>query len=173
MPRGRRGCQAAGPEKVAGGRGEWATSSSWVWASHWPTTTSVAAARRLIADPPEGLTVRPRHHDLHRRSGPAHPAVGREGLPVTSGVSLHAPTTSLRDELVPINNRWPMDEGAGCCRGSMPTDPPAGVHRIRAHPRHQRSTVASRPPGVTAAEDTLVHVNLIPLNPTPGSKWTA
>ena len=33
-----------------------------------------------------------------------------EGIPVTLALSLHAPDDELRDELVPINNRWKVDE---------------------------------------------------------------
>ena len=33
-----------------------------------------------------------------------------EGIPVTLALSLHAPDDELRDELVPINTRWKVDE---------------------------------------------------------------
>ena len=39
-----------------------------------------------------------------------HTGLATEGIPVTLALSLHAPDDELRDELVPINNRWKVDE---------------------------------------------------------------
>src|SRR3712207_8070951 len=36
--------------------------------------------------------------------------LAQEGIPVTLALSLHAPDDELRDELVPINTRWNVDE---------------------------------------------------------------
>ncbi|MES6390049.1 radical SAM protein, partial [Cutibacterium acnes] len=37
-------------------------------------------------------------------------ALTEEGLPVTLAVSLHAPDDELRDELIPANKRWKVDD---------------------------------------------------------------
>ncbi|MBD4449800.1 23S rRNA (adenine(2503)-C(2))-methyltransferase RlmN, partial [Xanthomonas citri pv. citri] len=37
-------------------------------------------------------------------------ALTQEGIPVTLAVSLHAPDDELRDELIPVNRRWKVDE---------------------------------------------------------------
>ncbi len=39
--------------------------------------------------------------------------LAEERLPVTLAVSLHAPDDALRDELVPLNRRYPLGRGAG------------------------------------------------------------
>jgi 23S rRNA (adenine2503-C2)-methyltransferase len=53
---------------------------------------------------------RPRHHDLHCRAGATDAAACQEGIPLTLALSLHAPDDELRDELVPINTRWNVEE---------------------------------------------------------------
>jgi 23S rRNA (adenine2503-C2)-methyltransferase len=93
--------------------------------------------------------------------------LARERLPVNLAVSLHAANDELRDELVPINRRYPLAALVEACRGYVAAtgrrlsfewalidgvnDRPLDVHQlaILARPLH-------------------AHVNLIPLNPTPG-----
>src|SRR5450756_2299875 len=41
---------------------------------------------------------------------PAIDKLAAEGIPVTLALSLHAPDDNLRNELVPINTRWSVDE---------------------------------------------------------------
>ncbi len=88
-------------------------------------------------------------------------------LPVTLAVSLHAPDDKLRDELVPINRRYPLDEvlvaaseylEASGRRLSFEYAMIDGVNDSRA----QAAALARRLRGLGA------HVNLIPLNPTAG-----
>ena len=71
--------------------------------------------------------------------------LAEEGIPVTLALSLHAPDDELRDELVPINTRWKVDEahrrGAPLLRGHRAP----GEHRVRPDPRHQRPGLAGRP----------------------------
>jgi 23S rRNA (adenine2503-C2)-methyltransferase len=90
-----------------------------------------------------------------------------EDLPVGLAVSLHAADDDLRDELVPLNRRYPLAELEAACeewrrsRGRRLSlewamiagvnDRPADADRLAAIARRQRA-----------------HVNLIPLNPTPG-----
>jgi 23S rRNA (adenine2503-C2)-methyltransferase len=90
---------------------------------------------------------------------------------VNLAISLHAATDALRDELVPINRKWPVREVVAAGRrfaartgrrvsleyvmidGVNDTDEQA--HGLVEHARGWRT-----------------HVNLIPLNPTPGSRWS-
>ena len=63
-----------------------------------------------------------------------------EDLPVNLAVSLHAANDALRDELVPINRRYPLDAlMAACARLPRGQGPPAlvrvGAHRRRERPR--------------------------------------
>ncbi|MGH9002305.1 MAG: 23S rRNA (adenine(2503)-C(2))-methyltransferase RlmN, partial [Acidimicrobiia bacterium] len=88
-------------------------------------------------------------------------------LPVTLAVSLHAPDDELRDQLVPINRRYPLDDILASAAEYMETSGRrlsfeyamiAGVNDSPA----QAAALARRLSGLGA------HVNLIPLNPTAG-----
>lgn len=100
-----------------------------------------------------------------------------EGLPLTLAVSLHAPDDELRDTLVPINTRYPVAEvvrGAYAyfeATGRRVSIEYALIRDVndqawRAEALGELLTADGRGAG-------WVHVNPIPLNPTPGSKWTA
>ena len=107
---------------------------------------------------------------------PAIDRLAAEGLPVTLAVSLHTPDDELRDTLVPVNTRWKVAEVLAAARRYADGHRAAGVDRVRADPGRQRPAVAGRPArhGAAAAIGAKrVHVNLIPLNPTPGSEWDA
>jgi 23S rRNA (adenine2503-C2)-methyltransferase len=90
-----------------------------------------------------------------------------EELPVNLAVSLHAANDALRDELVPINRRYPLAVLAEACadyvaasgrRLSIEWAMIAGVNDRRSDAAELAAF--ARPLGA--------HVNLIPLNPTPG-----
>ncbi|MDH4147505.1 MAG: 23S rRNA (adenine(2503)-C(2))-methyltransferase RlmN [Acidimicrobiia bacterium] len=90
-----------------------------------------------------------------------------EALPVNLAVSLHAANDRLRDELVPINRRYPLAELADACRDYL-----AAKNRRLSFEWALIDGVNDR--AVDAAELSAyaralrAHVNLIPLNPTPG-----
>ena len=90
-----------------------------------------------------------------------------ERLPVNLAVSLHAADDDLRDELVPINRRYPLAQLADACQehvaktGRRLSFEWALIHDVNDRPEDARRLAAyARPLGA--------HVNLIPLNPTPG-----
>lgn len=90
-----------------------------------------------------------------------------EQLPVNLAVSLHAANDELRDELVPINRRYPLAVLAEACRDHL-----AAKNRRLSFEWALIDGVNDRP---TDAEELAAfarplraHVNLIPLNPTPG-----
>ena len=94
------------------------------------------------------------------------------GLPVTLAVSLHAPDDELRDTLVPINHRWPVTEVlAAADRYAETTGRRYSIEYALIRSINDQDWRADAL-GVLL-QNRLVHVNLIPLNPTPGSKWTA
>ena len=103
-------------------------------------------------------------------------ALAKEGLPVTLAVSLHAPDDALRDELCPINTRWNVTELVDSAHAYYV----ATKRRVSIECALIRD-VNDQPERAAMLADVLrrdgghgwVHVNLIPLNPTPGSKWTA
>ncbi len=90
-----------------------------------------------------------------------------EILPVNLAVSLHAANDALRDELVPINRRYPLADLAEACAGYV-----AASGRRLSIEWALIDGVNDR--GSDAAELAAfarplgAHVNLIPLNPTPG-----
>jgi 23S rRNA (adenine2503-C2)-methyltransferase len=103
------------------------------------------------------------------------PAIRRltdEGLHCTLAVSLHAPDDELRDTLVPINTRWKVaeviDAADGYARrtGRRYSVEYALIRDVNDQP--ERADLLGR-----LLAGRLAHVNLIPLNPTPGSPWDA
>ena len=95
--------------------------------------------------------------------------LAEERLPVTLAVSLHAPDDELRDELVPLNRRYPLDEVLSAARhylaasGRRLSFEYAMIGGVNDAPA-QADALARRLRGFSPA----AHVNLIPLNPTPG-----
>ncbi len=90
-----------------------------------------------------------------------------ETLPVNLAVSLHAANDALRDELVPINRRYPLAELAAACAeyvdasGRRLSIEWALIDGVNDRDSDAAELAAfARPLGA--------HVNLIPLNPTPG-----
>ncbi|MBV8961365.1 MAG: 23S rRNA (adenine(2503)-C(2))-methyltransferase RlmN [Actinobacteria bacterium] len=90
-----------------------------------------------------------------------------ERLPVNLAVSLHAANDTLRNELVPINKRWPIDHLMSACRSYLD----AKGRRLSFEWAlidgvNDRTSDAAEL--ATLARELGAHVNLIPLNPTPG-----
>ncbi len=88
-------------------------------------------------------------------------------LPVNLAVSLHAANDALRNELVPINRRYDLDALAAAC-----DDYVHRTHRRLSFEWALIDGVNDRPSDAVElaayARDRRAHVNLIPLNPTPG-----
>ena len=95
-----------------------------------------------------------------------------EGVPVTLAVSLHTPDDELRDTLVPINTRWKVKEVlAAADKYSDKTGRRYSIEYALikdVNDQAWRADLLGR-----LLKNRNAHVNLIPLNPTPGSKWTA
>jgi 23S rRNA (adenine2503-C2)-methyltransferase len=135
---------------------------------------SVLAAVRRITEPvPSGLGISQRSVTVSTVGlVPAIARLAAEGLSVRLAVSLHAPDDELRDELVPVNRRWKVADvleaawGYAAATGRRVSIEYAMIRDINDH-----AWRADRLAALLAGK--LAHVNLIPLNPTPGSKWTA
>ncbi len=135
---------------------------------------SVLRAVRRITDPvPAGLGISQRGVTVSTVG--LVPAIGRlagEGLAVRLAVSLHAPDDELRDELVPVNRRWKVAEvldaawGYAAVTGRRVSIEYALIRDVNDQPWRADALAA-------LLAGRLAHVNLIPLNPTPGSRWTA
>ncbi|HLU99469.1 MAG TPA: 23S rRNA (adenine(2503)-C(2))-methyltransferase RlmN [Thermobifida alba] len=129
---------------------------------------------RRITDPvPDGLGISQRGVTVSTVGlVPAIEKLTAERLQVRLAVSLHAPDDELRDELVPVNNRWKVSEVLDAAwryadtTGRRVSIEYALIRDINDQP--WRADLLGR-----LLAGRLAHVNLIPLNPTPGSKWTA
>ncbi|GAA3725869.1 23S rRNA (adenine(2503)-C(2))-methyltransferase RlmN [Plantactinospora mayteni] len=133
----------------------------------------VAAVRRLTAPAPEGLGLSQRHVTVSTVGlVPAMRRLADEGLSVTLALSLHAPDDELRDELVPVNQRWKVAEVLDAAwhyaerTGRRVSIEYAMIRDVNDQP--WRADLLGR-----LLTGRLTHVNLIPLNPTPGSRWDA
>ena len=128
-------------------------------------------------DPRRARHVRARHHRQHRRPGPADATSSpSEGIPVTLALSLHAPDDELRDELVPVNTRWKVGEAVDAAWNyASTTKRRVSIEYAMMRGINDQGWRADLLADVLLARGDWgwVHVNLIPLNPTPGSKWTA
>jgi 23S rRNA (adenine2503-C2)-methyltransferase len=98
---------------------------------------------------------------IHRLAG--------EQLPVNLAVSLHAANDTLRDELVPINRRYPIATLLDACAGYLR----AKGRRLSFEWAmidgvNDRPSDAAELAALCHSLPLAAHVNLIPLNPTPG-----
>ncbi len=93
--------------------------------------------------------------------------LAEEPLPVNLAVSLHAANDELRDELVPVNRRYPLAVLAGACRDYVAaTGRRLSLEWALIDGVNDRATDVDEL--AAFARPLAAHVNLIPLNPTPG-----
>ncbi len=137
---------------------------------------TLAAVRAVVAPAPTGFGISARNVVVSTVGlVPGIDRLSDEGLPVTLAVSLHAPDDALRSELVPVNTRWNVAQVLD-----------AAYHYFQATGRRVSVEYAlmrdvNDQPWradllgtlLTARGRGWVHVNPIPLNPVPGSRWTA
>lgn len=130
---------------------------------------TVAALRLMLDDNAYGLS---RRRVTVSTSGLV-PAMDRlrEECPVALAVSLHAPNDSLRDEIVPINQKYPLAELMAACQRYLVRAPRDfvtfeyvmldGVNDSDTHARQL----------LTLVHDVPCKFNLIPFNPFPSSPY--
>jgi 23S rRNA (adenine2503-C2)-methyltransferase len=131
---------------------------------------AVAKALRIVMDP-EGIALSRRRITLST-SGVV-PLIRRcgEALAVNLAVSLHAVRDELRDELVPLNRKYPIAELLQACR-----DYPAGNNARRitfeyVMLRDVNDSPADAKELVRLIAGIPAKVNLIPFNPWPGAPY--
>ncbi|MET0866342.1 MAG: 23S rRNA (adenine(2503)-C(2))-methyltransferase RlmN [Nakamurella sp.] len=136
----------------------------------------LAAVKMITAPAPLGLGISARSVTVSTVGlVPAIEKLTAENMQVRLAVSLHTPDDELRDTLVPVNDRWKVDEVLRAARAYADTTGRrvsieyALIRDINDQP--WRADML----GQLLREHLgqLVHVNLIPLNPTPGSIWDA
>jgi len=101
----------------------------------------------------------------------------REDCPVALAVSLHAPNDALRDELVPLNRKYPLSELLAACQRYLTAAPRDfitfeycmldGVNDTAEHARQLLALVNGR-----GEQRVPCKFNLIPFNPFPASGLT-
>ena len=136
----------------------------------------VDAVHRICDPAPHGLGISQRSVTVSTVGlAPAIRKLADEGLQVRLAVSLHTPDDELRDTLVPVNNRWSVAEVLTAARyyadktGRRVSIEYALIREINDHP--WRADLLAKL--LRKHLGQLAHVNVIPLNPTPGSKWDA
>jgi len=125
---------------------------------------AVLQALRII-NAPGGLNIGARHITISTCGVvPGIRRLAAEGLQFELSVSLHAPNDAIRDRLMPVNKRWPMQELLAACRdyteesGRIVTFEYTLVAGVNDQPAHARE-LADRLGGWKC------RVNLIPLSP--------
>jgi 23S rRNA (adenine2503-C2)-methyltransferase len=133
----------------------------------------LTAVRRITAPPPAGLGISQRGVTVSTVGlVPAIKRLAGEGLSARLAVSLHAPDDELRNELVPVNRRWQIAEVLDAAWGyAAATGRRVSIEYAMIRDINDQAWRADMLASLLAGR--LAHVNLIPLNPTPGSKWTA
>ena len=134
------------------------------------------SVRTMLAPQPNGLGMSARHVTVSTVGlVPAMKKLAAEGLQLTFALSLHAPDDELRDEMIPVNSRWKVDEALDAARayfdatGRRVSIEYALIKDMNDH-AWRADLLAKK---LNDRGHGWVHVNPIPLNPTPGSVWTA
>ena len=136
----------------------------------------MSSVRTMLAPQPDGLGMSARHVTVSTVGlVPSIHKLAAEGLQLTFALSLHAPDDELRDEMIPVNSRWKVDEALDAARayfdatGRRVSIEYALIKDMNDH-AWRADLLAKK---LNDRGTGWVHVNPIPLNPTPGSVWTA
>jgi 23S rRNA (adenine2503-C2)-methyltransferase len=134
------------------------------------------AVRIMVAPQPNGLGMSARGITVSTVGlVPAMLKLADEGIPLTFALSLHAPDDELRDEMIPVNSKWKADEAIDAAynyyvkTGRRVSIEYALIKDMNDH-AWRADLLAEK---LNKRGKGWVHVNPIPLNPTPGSVWTS
>ena len=95
----------------------------------------------------------------------------RERCPVALAVSLHAPNDKLRDQLVPINKKYPIKELLAACQRYLETAPRDFITFEYVMLAGVNDSVAQARELVKLVRETPCKFNLIPFNPFSNSGY--
>jgi len=136
----------------------------------------MSAIRTMVEPQPNGLGMSARHITVSTVGlVPGMKKLAEEDLPLTFALSLHAPDDKLRDELIPVNSKWKVDEALDAAysyyekTGRRVSIEYALIKDMNDH-AWRAELLAKK---LNDRGRGWVHVNPIPLNPTPGSVWTS
>ena len=96
----------------------------------------------------------------------------RDKIDVALAISLHAPNNTLRDELVPVNRKYPMEEFLAASRryvANSKANDKVTVEYVMLEGVNDSMEQAHEL--AQALKDTPSKINLIPFNPYPGSPY--
>jgi 23S rRNA (adenine2503-C2)-methyltransferase len=95
----------------------------------------------------------------------------REASDVALAISLHAPNNELRNKLVPLNKKYPLEELIATCKNYFKDEPKRSIvmeyvmlDGINDQPVHAKQLVK-------LLRDISVKINLIPFNPFPHTPY--
>lgn len=131
---------------------------------------------QIIAPGPQGFGISARNVTVSTVGlAPAIRKLADEQMNVTLAVSLHTPDDEFRDTLVPVNNRWSVEEVLDAAKYYVEkTSRRVSIEYALIRDKNDQDWRADLlGEKLWNALGTKVHVNLIPLNPTPGSEWDA
>ncbi len=168
------GAQALARGAITGGTGRISNVVFMGMGEPLANYAAVLAAIRRLSDPvPAGFGISQRAITVSTVGlVPAIRKLTAERLSVRLAVSLHAPDDDLRDELVPVNRRWQVAEVLDAAWDyAAATGRRVSIEYAMIRDINDQAWRAERLADLLAGR--LAHVNLIPLNPTPGSRWTA
>ncbi|WP_347888465.1 23S rRNA (adenine(2503)-C(2))-methyltransferase RlmN [Nitrosomonas europaea] len=95
----------------------------------------------------------------------------RERCPVALAVSLHAPNDALRDQLVPINKKYPIRDLLAACERYLPAAPRDFITFEYVMLKGVNDSVALARELVQLVRNVPCKLNLIPFNAFPGSGY--
>ena len=129
----------------------------------------VAALRLMLDDNAYGLS---RRRVTVSTAGMV-PAIDRlrEDVPVALAVSLHAATDALRDQLVPLNRKYPLKELMAACRRYLEKAPRDFITFEYVLLDGVNDSVADARALLALARSVPCKFNLIPFNPFPGTAY--
>jgi 23S rRNA (adenine2503-C2)-methyltransferase len=125
----------------------------------------------LIAADGEGMALSKRRITLSTSGvAPEIPRAGAE-MGVMLAISLHAVTDDLRDELVPINKKWPLAELLAACRAYPGLSNARRITFEYVMLKGVNDAPAEARELVRLLKGIPAKINLIPFNPWPGSPY--
>lgn len=96
----------------------------------------------------------------------------KDSCPVSLAISLHAPDDALRDEIVPINRKYPLAQLMEACHNYLETSPHRSItfeyvmlQEVNDHKHHAEALLR-------LVKNLPCKFNLIPFNPFPGTQYS-
>lgn len=136
----------------------------------------IGAVRRMVADGPAGLGMSARNITVSTVGlVPRMKQLAQEGIPVTLALSLHAPDDELRNDLVPVNTRFSVAEVMDAAwEYARVTKRRVSIEYAMMRDINDQAWRADLLADVIheRGDWAWAHVNLIPLNEVPGSRFT-